>query len=97
MMKNIIIDICARQFQNDVKLFFVAEKQNKEKIHWLRMLPHVYNDAIGIRNIVCDDESKNILFEYLYKELTVREQNKAYENNIVLFLYDEYGFQNHPI
>lgn len=97
MMKNIIIDICARQFQNDVKLFFVAEKKNKEKIHWLRMLPHVYNDAIGIRNIVCDDESKNILFEYLYKELTVREQNKAYETNIVLFLYDEYGFQNHPI
>ena len=41
-------------------------KQNKEKIHWLRMLPHVYNDAIGIRNIVCDDESKNILFEYLF-------------------------------
>lgn len=97
MMKNIIIDICARQFQNDVKLFFVAERQNKEKIRWLRMLPHVYNDAMGIRNIVCDDESKNILFEYLYKELTVREQNKTYENNIVLFLYDEYGFQNHPI
>lgn len=97
MMKNIIIDICARQFQNDVKLFFVAEKTNKEKIHWLRMLPHVYNDAIGIRNIVCDDESKNVLFEYLYKELTIREQNKKYDNNIVMFLYDEYGFQNHPI
>lgn len=97
MMKNIIIDICARQFQNDVKLFFVAEKTNKEKIHWLRMLPHVYNDAIGIRNIVCDDESKNVLFEYLYKELTIREQNQKYDNNIVMFLYDEYGFQNHPI
>lgn len=97
MMKNIIIDICARQFQSDVKLFFVAEKQNKEKIYWLRMLPHVYNEIIGIRNIVCDDEGKNILFEYLYKELTIREQNKSYENNIVLFLYDEYGFQNHPI
>lgn len=97
IMKNIIIDICARQFQSDVKLFFVAEQKNKDKIHWLRMLPHVYNDAIGIRNIVCNDESKNILFEYLYKELTIREQNKEFDNNIVLFLYDGYGFQNHPI
>lgn len=97
MMKSIIVDICARQFQTDVKLFFVAEKEHKSKVRWLRMLPHVFNDDIGIRNIVCDDESKNILFEYLYKELTVREQNKSFENNIIVFLYDEYGFQNHPI
>lgn len=97
IMKNIIIDICARQFQSDVKLFFVAEKKNKSKVHWLRMLPHVYNDVIGVRNIVCDDESKNIIFEYLYKELTIREQNKKFEQRFVVFLYDEYGFKNHPV
>lgn len=97
IMKNLVIDICARQFQSDVKLFFVAEKEHKDKVHWLRMLPHVYNDIIGIKNIVCDDESKNILFEYLYKELTLREQSKQFEQRIIVFLYDEYGFKNHPI
>lgn len=97
IMKNLVIDICARQFQSDVKLFFVAEKNNKDKVRWLRMLPHVYNDVIGVKNIVCDDESKNIIFEYLYKELTIREQNKNFEQRFVIFLYDEYGFKNHPI
>lgn len=97
IMKNIVIDICARQFQSDVKLFFVAEKNNKSKVHWLRMLPHVYNEVIGVRNIVCDDESKNIIFEYLYKELTLREQNKKFDKRFIVFLYDEYGFKNHPI
>lgn len=97
IMKNIVIDICARHFQSDVKLFFVAKAENRDKVYWLRMLPHVYNEAIGVRNIVCDDESKNILFEYLYKELTLREQNKTKQPHIVVFLYDEYGFQNHPI
>ncbi len=97
IMKNMMVDLCARHFQSDVKLFFVAEKKNKQKVYWLRMLPHVYNDAIGIRNIVCDDEGKNILFEYLYKELSIRKQNKKFDNNIVVFLYDEYGFQNHPV
>lgn len=99
MMKNIVIDICSRHFQNDVKLFFVAKKENKNKISMFRMLPHVYNDIIGIRNIVCDDESKNILFEYLYKELTVREQQqqKEFDKHIIVFLYDEYGFQSHPV
>lgn len=97
IMKNIVIDICARHFQSDVKLFFVAKAENRDKVYWLRMLPHVYNETIGVRNIVCDDESKNILFEYLYKELTLREQNKTNQPHIVVFLYDEYGFQNHPI
>lgn len=97
LMKNIVVDICARQFHSDVKLFFVASNENKDKVHWLRMLPHVYNDVIGVRNIVCDDDSKNILFEYLYKELTFRKENKDFENRFIVFLYDEYGFKNHPI
>ena len=96
-LKNIVIDIAARQYFSDVKMVFVAEKENRDKIYWLRFLPHVYNDDIGVRNIVCDDDSKNIVFEYLYKELTIREQNKSYDNNIVVFFYDEYGFKNHPV
>lgn len=97
LLKNIVIDIAARQYFSDVKMVFVAEKEHKEQIQWLRLLPHVYNDAIGVRNIVCDDDSKNLIFEFLYKELTIREQNKSYTENIVVFFYDEYGFKSHPI
>lgn len=96
-LKNIIIDIAARQFFSDVKMIFVVKNEHKDRIQWLRYLPHVYNDDIHVRNIVCDDESKNLIFEYLYKELTIREQNKTYENNIIVFFYDEYGFKSHPV
>lgn len=97
ILKNMVVDIAARHYFSDVKMVFVADSSHKADIHWLRMLPHVFNDAIGIRNIVCDDESKNLIFEYLYKELTIREQNKEYENNMIVFFYDEYGFKSHPI
>lgn len=97
LFKNIVIDIVARQYFSDVKMVFVAEKEHKEQIHWIRLLPHVYNDAIGVRNIVCDDDSKNLIFEFLYKELTIREQNKSFAENIIVFFYDEYGFKSHPI
>ena len=97
LLKNIVIDIAARQYFSDVKMVFVAEKEHKEQIQWLRLLPHVYNDAIGVRNIVCDDDSKNLIFEFLYKELTIREQNKSFAENIIVFFYDEYGFKSHPI
>lgn len=96
-LKNIVIDIAARQFFSDVKMVFVAENNHKDQVYWLRMLPHVFNDTIGVRNIACDDESKNLIFEYLYKELSFREQEKKHEDNIVVFFYDEYGFKSHPI
>lgn len=97
MMKNMVVDIVARQYFSDVKLFFVATKEHKENIQWLRFLPHVYNEVIGSRNLVCDEESKNLIFEYLYKELTYREQTKKYESHMVVFFYDDYGFRSHPI
>ena len=97
IMKNIVIDIAARQYFSDVNMFFVADKAHSQKIHWLRMLPHVFNENIGIRNIICNDESKNIVFEYLYKELTVREQQKSFDKQLIIFLYDEYGFHSHPL
>lgn len=97
LLKNIVIDIAARQYFTDVKMVFVAEKEHKEQIQWLRLLPHVYNDIIGVRNIVCDDDSKNLIFEFLYKELAIREQNKSFAENIIVFFYDEYGFKSHPV
>ena len=97
LLKNLVVDIAARQYFSDVKMVFVAQEQNKERIHWLRMLPHAYNENIGTRNIVCNSESKNLIFEYLYKEMTIREQNKKYDNRIVVFFYDDYGFHSHPI
>ncbi len=97
MMKNLVVEIAARQFFSDVELVFVAEEQNRDNIHWLRLLPHVQNEAMGTRNIVCNDESKNLIFEYLYKELTLREENKHFQRRIVVFFYDEYGFGSHPI
>ncbi len=96
-LKNMVIDISARQFFSDVKMFFIAQQENREAIQWLRLLPHTFNEEIGIRNVVCDDDCKNVVFEYLYKELTNREQNKSYDTNLIVFFYDEYGFGNHPI
>lgn len=49
LLKNIVIDIAARQYFSDVKMVFVAKKEHKDQIQWLRLLPHVYNDTIGVR------------------------------------------------
>ena len=97
ILKNVLLDICARQYYKDVKIFLVVEPQHVNRIEGMRFLPNLENPATGTRNIVCDDDSKNLVFEYLYKELAWREQYKTYQTNIVVFFYDEYGFKSHPI
>ena len=97
ILKNMVIDLSARHIAADVSMVFIARENHRSQVRWLRFLPNVWNEALGIRNIVTDDESRAVVFEYLYKEMTLREQNKGFENRIVVFLLDEYGFQAHPI
>lgn len=97
MLKCMVLDIAARQYHSDVQLIFVADEANKDHVWRYRMLPHVYNEALHTRNIVCNAESKNLIFEYLYKELSQREQSKSHDSNIVVFFLNECGFNSHPI
>lgn len=95
--KNIVIDIIARHFYTEVKMFFIVEEEHTSRVDWLRFLPHVYNLETNMRNICCDIESKNLIFEYLYKELSLREQDKKFNEYLVIFFYDNCGFNSHPI
>lgn len=103
ILKNITIDICVRHFYKDVKLVYLFKEEDKETFAWLRWLRHVYNDDIGMRNLIYDEESKNAIFEYLYIELSRRESSKPsgkdnnYESHFVVFVLDEKGIKTHPI
>ncbi len=97
LMKNLLLDVCTRQYYSDVHLFFLMEEESAQKLSWLRLLPHLYNDHLGMRNIVCDDESRNILFEYLYKLLSAREAAKVSSPHILIFVYEDVGIKSHPI
>lgn len=75
MFKNIVIDVSVRHYYGDVRLFLLVD--DEKQYEWVRMLPHLGNDK-GTRNIVCNNESKNNLFENLFRELNYREQTKIF-------------------
>ncbi len=98
MMKNITIDLVVRHYYNDVRLFYLLEESLQEQFTWLRFLPHVYNDMLDIRNLACDSDSKNIIFEYLYKELTRRSgKDASFSQQFIVFVYNDIGLKRHPI
>lgn len=97
MLKNITVDLVTRQYYTDLSLFYIISENEKEQFSWIRFLPHIQNDVLQMRNIVCDDNSKNYLFEYLYKELSRRENEKENFPEIVVFVYDDMGIKRYPI
>ena len=102
VLKGLVVDVATRHYPTDVKLLFMTEVKDERLIHWARGLPHVQNEILDRRNIVCDEESRNVLFEYLYKLLSDRQAVKRDANTVVLphyviFVVDECGIKNHPL
>lgn len=96
-LKNIIIDLASRHYYGDVKLVLLLD-ENTDKYDWLRYLPHVYN-AQATRSIVYDNETKNNIFEWLYKELSGRKErkNNSKEEYLIVLVVEEHGLKNHPL
>lgn len=97
IFKNILLDLTARQYYDDMQIFLMATQEMAQEIAWARFVPHLFNKQLGVRNFVCDEESKNYLFEYLYKELSYRQNNKVTKPRIVVISYSDAGMKSHPI
>lgn len=95
MMKCILIDVVSRQYYGDVNIYALLDEKC-EKYDWLRLLPHIQGNSRQ-RNIVCDNESKNNIFENLYKELTARSETKHQIGFNIVFVMAEQGIKSHPI
>ncbi len=107
MLKNITLDVAIRHFYEDVRFVYILDEESAEKMEWVRWLRNVENTNLDVRNIVCDDESKNVLLEYLYAVLSAREAKAAEEEGrkpshevdeqYVVFVTDSTQISSHPV
>ena len=67
------LDLAIRHFYKDVKLIYLLDPSCVQDFAWVRWLQNVYNEALDIRSIGCDEESTGILLEYIYSILSGRE------------------------
>ena len=103
MLKQVTLDLAVRHFYNDVKFVYIFDGADAERFQWVGWLKNVYNDRLDIKNIVCDKESRNAVLEYLYQELSAREQQTAEskdyapENFYIVFVMDGSVISRHPV
>ncbi|MBO5238617.1 MAG: type VII secretion protein EssC [Lachnospiraceae bacterium] len=102
-LKNISLDIASRHFYKDVKMVYFMEYEDVINNSWICSLPHVTNEKLNVRNVICDEESQNVLLEYYYSVLATRESESneetptAWSEHYVFFVMDARKLAVHPI
>lgn len=103
MLKNMTLDLAIRHFFKEVRLAYILDDEYIEEFQWIRWLHNVENEQLDVRNIVCDEESKNLLLETFYTILSGREnllvENKEYifEEQYVVFVTNTSSIIRHPV
>lgn len=100
--KNLLLDICVEHSYEDVKVVVLIPCGEEDKYEWIKWMPHISISGGDCRGIVCDDESRDEIFETLYAIMTERLfRNKDEETSpipyYVVFALEEYEIKTHPL
>lgn len=106
-IKNLVLDLVIRHFFTDVRLVCIFDDRYMQNLSWIKWLHNIENAKTGIRNIACDDESRNIIMEYLYAILSARAERangtaedvskREDEEQYVVLITDAELISTHPI
>lgn len=100
MMKNLILEICIEHYYQDVKLFLLMGKEDKQYFSWARWFRNTNEDG-GMRNFMYDEESSKMILEYLYAQLSEREKlnRESIEAlpTYIVFVYRSGLLGEHPV
>jgi S-DNA-T family DNA segregation ATPase FtsK/SpoIIIE len=101
--KNMLLEVCVQHFYEEVQVVVLIPQNQQHRYEWIKWLPHLKESGGGIRGIICDDESRDNVFEYLYALMSMRNAEQS-ENDkisplphIVVFALEEYGIKTHPL
>ena len=96
ILKNMTLDLAVRQSDQDLQLVYCIGDGDEKQFSWLRFLPHLQNRELNRRNIICDEESRNLLLEYFYKKLSQRDKTSSLPH-IVFMIWNQRDLLQHPI
>ncbi|MBQ3601895.1 MAG: type VII secretion protein EssC [Lachnospiraceae bacterium] len=96
IFKRILFDLCIRHFFKDVNIYLFLRDDQEEIAEKVRLFPHL-NQGNGCRNIACDTESRNRLYDILYKRFSEKKEEKLMFPSDIVFMYHETGLMEHPL
>lgn len=101
LLKNMVFDLAVRHYYTDVKFYFIFPKEQQKLFEWMRWFRNAYNSQTDTRSFMFDEESEKRGLEFLYGELSRREQGAAEKNSpdcrYIVFVFRSKVLESHPI
>ncbi len=103
MVTVLSLDLALRHFYKEVRLCYLLAPHDVSRFSWLRWLQHTHNPITGGRDFLYDDESGQVLLEFLYRELSDREAlltekpEASFSEHYVVFALDQTAIAKHPV
>lgn len=100
-IKTLTMDLTIRHFFKDVKFAYMIDESMEASFRWVRWLQNVWNNINGMREIISSDDDKNAYLEFLYSELSKREESEEeaaiFLPHYIVFAFDMDKIKKHPI
>lgn len=74
MITNLLIQAVTHQGYDDVRIVVLAREQSIKKWEWMRFLPHIWNDDLTVRYLLCGADMAGIVLSDLFAMLKEREK-----------------------
>ncbi|RKM53846.1 type VII secretion protein EssC [Butyrivibrio sp. X503] len=104
LVRNMMLTLAGQHFFNDVKFYLLMHEEDVQDFSWTRWLQNLSDR--GVRNIMYDTESKKIVLDKMYNELSAKEnsgnssstERKNGESvHYIVFAYRSKELIEHPI
>lgn len=92
-LRAVLLDLVIRHSFQEVKLIYIGQEKS-EILSWLRWLKNNVDERSGRRMNIVNEDSKNAILDFIYTELTQRENPEPY---YVVVVQDMSVIENHPI
>ena len=101
LMKNMMVTIAGEYFFKEVKMFLIIGEHDVPDFSWARWFKNMSSNNGGMRYFMYDDDSAKRALEFLYNELSAREQvSKEVIAELpfyVVFVYRSEKIRKHPV
>lgn len=99
LLKNMMMTLAITHYHNDVRFSLIIDEEDIAYFKWAKWLQNFDNKVTGKKDIGYNEKSRGQLLEFLYTELSAREntKNNSYETNYVVFVYKSADVCAHPI
>ncbi|MDR2711597.1 MAG: type VII secretion protein EssC, partial [Clostridiales bacterium] len=77
MVNNILIQLAANHGYDNVRVFMLSQNETLKIWEWSRFLPHLWNDSLTARRIVCGRDTAKLTLEEVFADLKERDKKEG--------------------